>query len=352
MYLGICRIEVGVQKRRLLELAVFERILVVDFSALSGTLLHMKQKNKKMAPVNGKTPELREDMSIRDAAIASFAYYYRNMLLNEKGTLEDRDPEFLHYLRVASKRLRVALAVFGNIIDEKESAYFKENLKSLAPVLGKSRDTDVYLEFLDEKAARLMTHEDQGDFHKYRNFFSRRRKLRKGAVLAKLASAEHRKFKRKFSSFIAKGLTSESVEGNAKVIETAKACMDKCIDKMVKCSKELRNDSTDPEMHEFRIRCRKFRYATEIFINLPGVPAEALAEKLIALQRVLGTHQDAVTAGAKLDSFIRTHPALAKSKALGKIRNLQDETVRKSREKFFSILRDSMKDITSFRGNS
>jgi CHAD domain-containing protein len=73
----------------------------------------------------------------------------------------------------------------------------------------------------------------------------------------------------------------------------------------------------------------------EIFLNIAGRQGQELDKRLIELQRLLGSHHDAVTAGEKLISYIKTHREYSKSRVLKKIRKLQNERALKFRNKFF-----------------
>ena len=145
----------------------------------------MNEETDTFAPKPAKSPELTADMSCREAALISFDFYFRNFLWNEKGARIGNDPEFLLYLRVASKRLRVALGVFEKYFPEDNIVHYKSELKSLAQIFGKARDTDVYLEFLNDKASKILLPDDLPVFNKYENFFLRRKKLRQKLVLKK-----------------------------------------------------------------------------------------------------------------------------------------------------------------------
>ena len=295
----------------------------------------MNENTEALAPKPAKSPELTPDMSCREAALRSFDFYFRNFLWNEKGARIGNDPEFLHYLRVASKRLRVALGVFKDYFPEYEISRYKGELKSLAPIFGKARDTDVYLEFLNDKASKLMSPGELPVFNNYENFFLRRKKLRQKLVLKKLDSEDYRQFVEEFTNFI----SHASVSGNGITKSPVSEIIDRKIrtkvEKLSGFSRKLTPKSSDSKLHKFRIRARKLRYEVEISLNITGSHGEALDRMLIELQRSLGSHHDAVTAGKKLCSYMKTHKESSKSRVLRKIRKFQNERALKFRKKFF-----------------
>ncbi len=79
-------------------------------------------------------------------------------LLKEKdGVIAAADHEYLHRMRVASRRVRRALDVFYDAFDERDSKAWLSTVKSLTKVLGSARDLDVQIEFLD---SFILTHND------------------------------------------------------------------------------------------------------------------------------------------------------------------------------------------------
>jgi CHAD domain-containing protein len=306
--------------------------------------MNMNEETEIFAPKSAKSPELIADMSCREAALRSIDFYFQNFLWNEKGTRIGKDPEFLHYFRVASKRLRVALGVFEEYFPEEDIKRYRNALKSFSLILGKARDTDVYLEFLNDKISKPMSLKELMVFNKYKNFFLRRKKFRQKAVLKKLDSEEYKMFVGEFESFIVRSRKTEKGRVEAPVSEFIDRKIGLKLEKLFARSRKLNPKSSDSKLHKFRIKCRKLRYQVEIFLEITGSRGEELDRILIELQRSLGAHHDAVTAGKKLNSFIRTHKEYSKSRVLRKIRKLQNERVLKFRRKFF-IQMNSQKEF-------
>jgi CHAD domain-containing protein len=300
--------------------------------------MNMNGETGTLAPKPAKSPELTAGMSCREAALRSFDFYFRNFLWNEKGARIGNDPEFLHYLRVASKRLRVALAVFEEYFPEDNISSYRSELKSLAQIFGKARDTDVYLEFLSDTASKMTSPDELSVFNKYKNFFLRRKKFRQRAVLKKLDTKDYKSFVAEFANFISRNLTAENAGAGTPVSEIIDLKIRARLEELIKHSEKLTRNSSDSKLHKFRIKCRKLRYEVEIFLDVTGSNGEELDRRLIELQRSLGSHHDAVTARKKLTSYIRTHKEYSKSVALRKLRKLQDAKAMEFRKKFFASL--------------
>jgi CHAD domain-containing protein len=71
------------------------------------------------------------------------------------GVLDTRDIERVHDMRVASRRLRAALEIFGPCFPRKELKAALGDVKALADVLGERRDRDVTIAALDDVAGSM-----------------------------------------------------------------------------------------------------------------------------------------------------------------------------------------------------
>ncbi|MFZ2658000.1 MAG: CHAD domain-containing protein [Victivallales bacterium] len=299
------------------------------------------------APVNGKTPELTKDMSIRLAALTSFNFYYRNMLWNETGALANKDPEFLHYLRVSSKRLRVALSTFRTYFKKREINYFKDEAKSLAPVLGKARDIDVYLKFLNREVIPSMSISARISLKNHIDSLRGHRKELQKEVVKKIKSSRHRRFKDRLQRFLEKGLASHHKNSTSRLNRICRLEILEGIDSLIRSSRGLSRKSGDHRLHKFRIKCRKMRYKVELFLPLLGENGLKADKMIVGMQNALGGQHDSVTASEKLEQFLKLNPQFKKSPAIRKLSKIQRRRSGKFRRKFFQKL-GGIKKIREF----
>jgi CHAD domain-containing protein len=89
--------------------------------------------------------ELRADQSYREAGQTVVAARAREMFSRAEGVLDTDDPERVHKMRVATRRLRAALEVFGAAFPRKPAGAALADVKALA----ECRDCDVLIELLD-----------------------------------------------------------------------------------------------------------------------------------------------------------------------------------------------------------
>ncbi|MFL5168070.1 MAG: CHAD domain-containing protein, partial [Microvirga sp.] len=96
-------------------------------------------------PVKAAPSPIVEGMSVADAFQAIARSCLAHLLANEALFREARDPEAVHQMRVALRRLRAALSLFRDVVADDETAAIKAGLRELAAVLGDARDLDVFI---------------------------------------------------------------------------------------------------------------------------------------------------------------------------------------------------------------
>jgi len=82
------------------------------------------------------------------------------------GVREGKDIEYVHRMRVASRRLRAALPLFSVCFGADEYRSWMQELKKITRALGEARDTDVQIDFLRsyaKKVGKTGNHKGAGD---------------------------------------------------------------------------------------------------------------------------------------------------------------------------------------------
>ena len=96
---------------------------------------------------------LNSEQPYGEAAAAIIAQRSEAVFALREGVLDIADIERVHRMRVATRRLRAALEVFGPALDRKRGKRALADVKELADGLGERRDRDVQLERLSRLAA-------------------------------------------------------------------------------------------------------------------------------------------------------------------------------------------------------
>lgn len=88
------------------------------------------------------------------AARHALEIQFRELMANLPGTIAGDDIEALHDMRVASRRLRAAMSVFGTAFKPSQFIVLEKEVAKVTDALGAVRDSDVLIEFLDSELER------------------------------------------------------------------------------------------------------------------------------------------------------------------------------------------------------
>jgi CHAD domain-containing protein len=84
-------------------------------------------------------------------------------------------------------------------------------------------------------------------------------------------------------------------------------------------AERLGPDATDEELHRARVLGKRARYTAELAEPEVGKPARRFVEQAKAFQDVLGTHQDAIVAEARLRGLLADSPGSGAAFAAGRL---------------------------------
>jgi CHAD domain-containing protein len=216
--------------------------------------------------------------------VFAYAREQRDALAEYDPGVRQGDPEAVHKMRVATRRLRSALKTFKRSFPG--TAEVGDELKWLADQLGTVRDgqvqrgkllTDVQAagpEFA-EAAATIDAHLDA--------------QVKRGrAQLAETLESE------RYLALLDRidKLAATSGPGESDPVQRARRSLAKA-DGLLD---QALADGVDAELHDARKAYKRARYAVEVFAPGAGKPAKQLVNGLTDLQDVLGAHQDSVVA--------------------------------------------------------
>jgi CHAD domain-containing protein len=93
--------------------------------------------------------------TFREAAAAAVRERALEVFEHERRALDLSDPEAVHDMRVATRRLRAALEIYAAAFPRKAHAALLEEVKNLADDLGARRDPDVAIDALERTRDEL-----------------------------------------------------------------------------------------------------------------------------------------------------------------------------------------------------
>ena len=229
---------------------------------------------------------------------------------------EGIDPEGVHDMRVATRRLRAALKLLGETVyDPQITDRYRKGLRRLANSLGETRDTDVFLEHLKEYIAAL-PEADQAGLDPLRRELVHRHHKSRNTMLKALDSAKIEKLLRKLEHFVytpGRGLAPDDKDDNeaspSLVRHFAASATWRRYEEVLAYETVIGPQTQIAVLHRLRVACKRLRYTLEFFEDaLPATSFKSLHDQLVKVQDALGILHDHQVASDLSESLLRDNP--------------------------------------------
>ena len=251
-------------------------------------------------------PPLTPDSPMIELAYRCLRREYRALLRLQRQRAATPTPEDVHQTRVATRRTRVVLRLFGALLPRRATTHLNKELRWFAQTLGAVRDLDVHTEALREHLTtagaaaaqelsrfELALRRDRVAAHEklHALFVSERYDALMACLAETLGDAPSPAALRRWRSFTIRAGVAHYLKPSRK--------------RVVTLGGTIGSKSGVDDLHRLRIRAKRLRYALEFFVEAyPALEPAATAAK--ALQDVLGTVQDARTARGRVLAYMRS----------------------------------------------
>jgi CHAD domain-containing protein len=241
-------------------------------------------------------PQIVASSRSRDQILTLMREQLKVIRAEEPGTRLGTDPEELHKMRAAVRRLRAILGAVRDMFDLDWLEGLRGELDWLGTVLGGLRDLDVLREYLGKELASLKpAARAVGD--DLIDLVDGRRAHAQHKIVAALDGERYKKLLARL----------ERAVQRPKVVSTdlsLPAVAASQFKKLRKAVKALTKKPNDNDLHAVRIRVKRARYAAELAQPIVGEPAERFVARTKKLQDILGEYQDAVVAEERLRTLV------------------------------------------------
>jgi CHAD domain-containing protein len=205
------------------------------------------------------------------------------------------DPEDVHDMRVATRRIRSTLQILEDApgFEAKRLRKMRSHLRALAHELGAVRDLDVFL-------GRLADYESErpeavGGLRILRDELERRRDDARAKLAPELETSRLRQRLRQVEEFATQRVDISGESRPTLVRHFAGAAIWRRYQDVLTFECELPG-APPPDLHRLRIACKRLRYAIETFEPALGSETKPIVAALVAVQDHLGALQDIVVA--------------------------------------------------------
>jgi CHAD domain-containing protein len=218
-----------------------------------------------------------------------------------KAALDFKDPEGVHDMRVASRRVRSALRDFAPHLRKTKIAPSTKHLKEIADQLGVVRDYDVAiiaLEKLQKKAKAEISSGLQGIIDDQKARLDPARKVLVQVLNYKKLSQLKRNFRVGFEDAIVSrtptnpSKSSATLKSGPSYKAYARLTLLKRLKELEALSLSLYEPQNVKPLHEMRIAAKRLRYAMELFAACWGDRLEVFSRQVVQMQSSLGELHD------------------------------------------------------------
>jgi len=256
-------------------------------------------------PVKAGPVVLNRKAFADDAFARILTHCLAHLLRNVPCVLRTRDPEGIHQMRVAMRRLRSALSIFGEPFRSSLGG-LEDEIKWLTKVLGEARDLDVFHDEIMKPAAGALG--DEGRMVQLGAAVRARRRAAWSQALEALESERFRKLMLDLGAatllqpWATKGNGAEAGHGLAR--DFADEHIANRHAKVLKRGRKLAELEPE-ERHKLRVRLKKLRYALDFFACFyKGKDLKAHQKGLSELQDLLGHLNDANVARTLIEDVL------------------------------------------------
>lgn len=219
----------------------------------------------------------------------------------------DEDVEFVHQLRVWTRRSLAGLRLYGELLPRRRVKWIKRRLKRVRQAASDARDLDVLIGRLQQRSRK--THAEAAWLEAAR----RQREAAQLAVVAVSKRLRRDRFARRVETLLDRvklRRRSHAAAGSDRFGDWAQAQLGASVERFF--AAVPRDQTDEAAMHRFRIRAKELRYSVELLAGvLPPPIRKSVLSEAEAIQDRLGEINDLVTARQHLGQQITVTDAVA-----------------------------------------
>lgn len=262
-----------------------------------------------MADMPRKDHALDGHTNLYAAGLQAVEKHARRLRECAPGVLAGADPESVHDMRTAVRRLRTTLRVLEEapVMPRKRLRGLRRQLRGLADALGAVRDADILLARIQED---IIAHPElAADVDVLRRKLRKRQRRAQDQLVTWLTGPGFTRLLARLDGLVARPPTRARQRRMA-VRHFAGGAIWRRYE-MVLSYEALVRDSAPAVLHVLRIACKRLRYTLELFEAELGSGTQSPLQLLMKVQGHLGALQDTVVALDAVETLLCRNPASA-----------------------------------------
>lgn len=239
---------------------------------------------------------------VQDSDRLNLCAFGAEIILNHLNALEKEiegvrraeDIEYIHRMRVASRRLRNALTIFADCFPPKKITIWQNSIRKITRSLGLARDTDVQLELLNTILVQVPEKRYRPGIRRLLIRLTQRRQKLQSKVNSALDELEQSKtipLMRERLEILISQVPEQISYSHALYLRARQVIIQK-LDDMLAYEPYIYDPNRLEELHAMRISAKKLRYTLETFAPLYSNMLKKPVQAARQIQEMLGIIHD------------------------------------------------------------
>jgi CHAD domain-containing protein len=222
------------------------------------------------------------------------------------GVRQAEDIEYIHRMRVASRRLRSALPLFINCYKKQERQTWQDDVHAITRALGAARDTDVQIEYVGSFLAGLTEEKHKPGIRRLLLRLRQKRQQLQAKVIKALDRLEHdqliESMQKQVDPLLEK--TGQVYMFSPGLYQLSFDAVTVVLEQFLSYEPYITREECVEELHAMRIAAKQLRYTLEIFTSLYPGGLKQYLQIMKQVQDLLGAIHDNDIWGQLLPQFI------------------------------------------------
>ena len=224
-----------------------------------------------------------------------------------EGVMTSTDIEYIHRMRVASRRLRSSFEIFSDGFPKQDYKLFAKDIRAVTKALGAARDLDVQLELLQQIHPQFSDPRLAPGVNRLQLRLKQQRQEAQTRVIKAMKTLEDDETLRRIARWAAPWLEkAESIYlYSPALFELAFSSIKARLQEVMVFDEPVRVETNVAELHAMRISAKHLRYTMETFESLYGDELKPFINHAKKLQDLLGSIHDADVWTEMIPIFIK-----------------------------------------------
>ena len=208
------------------------------------------------------------------------------------GTLIGGDIEYVHRMRVASRRLRSALKLFNIYFPENCAEKWRKEMKGITRALGNARDLDIQIQLVREKRQNLIDESCRPGYERLLLRLSQQRTRAQQKIISAIHSLTQNQILDEIRNVLKRARIEDSYAFTPSLFRLGEKAINDALMTFLSFQAAIQTPNNIEELHAMRIAGKHLRYTMEIFKPMYEDPIIPYIEIMKKIQDQLGEIHD------------------------------------------------------------